>query len=42
MGVVSKMFERMSIDAVYKGWDFVRWITAEDNYRGGAAYVKIT
>ena len=38
---LGNMFERMSIDAVNKGWDFVRWITAEDNYSGGAAYDKI-
>jgi hypothetical protein len=24
-----------------KGWPFIRWITAEDNYRGRASYDKI-
>ena len=41
MGVFSKMFERLNIDAVNKGWGFVRSITAEYNYRVRTSYDKI-
>ena len=37
-GVVDQMFKKLSLEAAEKGWDFMRWITAEDNYRGRAVY----
>ena len=37
-GVVDQMFKKLSFEAAEKGWNFVRWITAEDNYRGRAVY----
>ena len=37
-GVVDQMFQKLSLEAAEKGWTFVSWITAEDNYRGRAVY----
>ena len=37
-GVVDKMFIQLTEESVKNGWPFVRWITAEDNYRGRSVY----
>lgn len=40
-GSVDALFKALEQSATDKGWPFVRWITAENNYRGQAAYDKI-
>jgi ribosomal protein S18 acetylase RimI-like enzyme len=40
-GVVDALYSALNDFAKDKGWPFVRWITAEDNYRGRAVYDKI-
>ena len=40
-GVVDLMFQRLNEEAQVQGWPFVRWITAEDNYRGRAVYDRL-
>ena len=40
-GVVELMFERLKQEAQAQNWPFVRWITAEDNYRGRAVYDRV-
>ncbi|MBN3563306.1 GNAT family N-acetyltransferase [Aliamphritea spongicola] len=40
-GSVDALFRALEQSAADHGWPFVRWITAEDNYRGQAAYDKI-
>lgn len=40
-GVVDLMFQRLNEEAQAQGWPFVRWITAEDNYRGRAVYDRL-
>lgn len=40
-GVVDQLFERLKQEAQVQGWPFVRWITAEDNYRGRAVYDRL-
>lgn len=40
-GVVELLFERLNQEAQVQGWPFVRWITAEDNYRGRAVYDRV-
>ena len=37
-GVVNEMFKKLSKESAKNGWPFVRWITAEDNYRGRGVY----
>ena len=37
-GVVDEMFKKLSKESSKNGWPFVRWITAEDNYRGRGVY----
>ena len=37
-GIVDQMFQQLSFEATEKGWPFVRWITAEVNYRGRSVY----
>ena len=37
-GVVDEMFKKLSKESANNGWPFVRWITAEDNYRGRGVY----
>ena len=37
-GIVDEMINKLSEFSAKKGWPFVRWITAEDNYRGRAVY----
>lgn len=40
-GVVELLYKELNDFGALQGWPFVRWITAEDNYRGRAAYDKI-
>ncbi|MBT3532179.1 MAG: GNAT family N-acetyltransferase [Gammaproteobacteria bacterium] len=40
-GVVDALFEELDLTAKAHGWPFVRWITADDNYRGQAVYDKL-
>lgn len=40
-GVVDDLFEALKDFAKQQGWPFVRWITAENNYRGRAVYDKL-
>ena len=37
-GVVDEMFKKLSKESTKNGWPYVRWITAEDNYRGRRVY----
>jgi ribosomal protein S18 acetylase RimI-like enzyme len=40
-GVVDALYQALEDSARKQGWPFVRWITAENNYRGRAVYDKI-
>lgn len=40
-GVVDALFNTLDIAAKQHGWPFVRWITADDNYRGRSVYDKV-
>lgn len=40
-GAVEALYSSLNSAAIDKGWPFVRWITAEDNYRGRAVYDKL-
>ncbi len=40
-GVVELLYKALNDFGVQQGWPFVRWITAENNYRGRAVYDKI-
>jgi len=40
-GVVDALFEALNREADARGWPFVRWITADDNYRGRSVYDKL-
>ena len=41
-GAIDKLFDALSTSAQQQGWSFVRWITAENNYRGRAVYDKLS
>ena len=41
-GLVDDMFAVLKQQARIKGCPFVRWITAEDNYRGRAVYDRVS
>ncbi len=41
-GVVEAMYNALNILGKEQGWPFVRWITAENNYRGRAVYDKLS
>jgi len=41
-GVVDQLFERLKQEAQAQNWPFVRWITAENNYRGRAVYDRVS
>ncbi len=41
MGVVDSLYQALNKFAQQQGWPFVRWITADNNYRGRAVYDKI-
>ncbi|WP_432474610.1 GNAT family N-acetyltransferase [Amphritea sp. HPY] len=40
-GVVDQLFKRLKQEAQDQNWPFVRWITAENNYRGRAVYDRL-
>ncbi len=40
-GVVESLYEALNDFAANQDWPFVRWITAENNYRGRAVYDKV-
>jgi len=41
-GVVEALYEALNALAKKQGWPFIRWITAENNYRGRAVYDKLS
>ncbi len=41
-GIVDALYEALNRSAVDKGWPFMRWITAENNYRGRGVYDKLS
>ena len=40
-GVVDALYQALIESAKSKGWPFVRWVTAENNYRARRVYDKI-
>lgn len=40
-GVVDQLFDTLHEEAKQLGWPFVRWMTADNNYRGRAVYDKL-
>ena len=40
-GVVEQLYEGLRAQARQQGWPFMRWMTAETNYRGRAVYDRI-
>lgn len=40
-GCVQSLYKGLSQLGKERGWPFVRWITAENNYRGRASYDKV-
>ena len=40
-GVVDALFDALKVSAKQHGWPFVRWITADNNYRGRGVYDKL-
>ena len=40
-GVVDALFKELKDEARDRSWPFVRWITADDNYRGRAVYDRV-
>jgi ribosomal protein S18 acetylase RimI-like enzyme len=41
MGVVDALYQALNEFGQKHGWPFIRWITADNNYRGRAVYDKI-
>jgi GNAT superfamily N-acetyltransferase len=41
-GVVDVLYEALNTLGKQQGWPFIRWITAEDNYRGRAVYDRLS
>jgi ribosomal protein S18 acetylase RimI-like enzyme len=41
-GVVEKLYAALHELGKQQGWPFIRWITAENNYRGRAVYDKLS
>lgn len=41
-GIVDALYQALNDSAAQKGWPFVRWITADNNYRGRAVYDKLS
>lgn len=41
-GVAEALFAQLRDVAGNRGWDIVRWITADDNYRARAVYDKLS
>ncbi len=40
-GVVEALYQALNDLGREQGWPFIRWITAEDNYRGRAVYDRL-
>ena len=40
-GVVGALYDALNTLGEDQGWPFIRWITAEDNYRASAVYDKL-
>ena len=40
-GCVQAMYKAMNIFGKDRGWPFIRWITADNNYRGRSSYDKV-
>ena len=40
-GVADALIESVRAIASKRGWSIVRWITAEDNYRGRSVYDRV-
>lgn len=40
-GCVQEMYKALNSFGKGRGWPFIRWITADNNYRGRASYDKI-
>ena len=41
-GVVEALYEALNALGQEQGWPFIRWITAENNYRGRVVYDKLS
>jgi ribosomal protein S18 acetylase RimI-like enzyme len=41
-GVVDALYDALNQLGKEQGWPFIRWITAENNYRGRAVYDKLS
>ena len=41
-GVVEKLYAALNELGKQQGWPFIRWITAENNYRGRAVYDRLS
>ena len=41
-GVVEELYSALNQLGKQQGWPFIRWITAENNYRGRAVYDKLS
>jgi GNAT superfamily N-acetyltransferase len=41
-GVVDALYDALNQLGKEQGWPFIRWITAENNYRGRAVYDKVS
>ena len=41
-GVVESLYAALDALAREQGWPFIRWITAEDNYRARSVYEKLS
>ncbi len=41
-GVVKALYEALNQLGVEQGWPFIRWITAENNYRARALYDRLS
>ena len=41
LGVADTLIEGVRKIALDRGWSIVRWITAEDNYRGNSVYDRV-
>ena len=42
LGVIDSLFDALSQSAKDNDWSFVRWITADNNYRARAVYDKVS
>jgi len=41
-GVVEQLYAALNALGKQQGWPFIRWITADNNYRGRAVYDKLS